>query len=83
MLKSIRHSNADGSAGPLYEQTLDATGMSRPGSFAVYDSCSGLSVTQQPSNDSIHPGEFAVLSATIAGATSYQWYSVVNHVGRS
>lgn len=75
MLKSVRHLNADGTNGPLYEQTIDsATQMARPAAINVRNSCASFKVVQQPANRTIASGDPAGLTVTAPGATSFMWY---------
>ena len=74
---TIRHQNADGTEGPVYEQTV-AHGMARPSSISVSNFCdsANLSITAQPASRTTTSGSPAGLTVTAPGAISYQWYRV-------
>lgn len=76
MVREIRHRNADGGLGPLYEQTLK-DGMARPELIKVSSFCDGFTFSTSPQNRTVIAGQPAGLTAAASGATSYEWYKRV------
>jgi len=73
LLKSITHLNADGTAGPLFQQDADR-GMPRPARIAVANVCSGLAITTNPESHTAKAGASVSLTAAATGNTAWQWY---------
>ncbi|HYH07965.1 MAG TPA: hypothetical protein VEK11_12980 [Thermoanaerobaculia bacterium] len=72
LLNTIQHLNPDDTNGPLWTQTGDSSGMSRPASIDVTGYCPDFAVTQ-PQSKTITAGEPANLTVSAAGATHYAW----------
>lgn len=72
MLNTIRHRNADGTHGVLYDQTSDS-GMARPDEISVSNFCSDLAVTDPESKTAVK-GSTVTLTVTATGATRIRWY---------
>jgi YD repeat-containing protein len=72
MLNTLRHRNADGKDGAVYQQTSDF-GMARPDEITVSGFCSDLAVTDPASRTAVK-GSTTTLTVNATGATSIQWY---------
>lgn len=73
MLKSITHLNQTGTAGPVYQQTVDG-GMTRPAQISVSNVCDTLRITTHPQSRTAMNGTSVTLTAAAEGNTSWQWY---------
>jgi Ig-like domain CHU_C associated len=73
LVASLRHKNTDGSAGPVYTQTL-ANGMARPGEIKVDQFCGDLAILAHPQSQTIAAGQSVTLSVTAVEASSYEWF---------
>lgn len=73
MVSQIRHQNAGGANGPLYEQTLDS-GMARTGSITVSNYCEDFAIGGQPQDKTVSSGAPANVTVTAEGATTFQWF---------
>ena len=76
LVATLRHRNANGTDGPLFTQTIDAsTRMARPSSTSVTEYCDGFEIeVQPPPQKTVTAGAPANISVAAPGATSYEWY---------
>jgi YD repeat-containing protein len=73
MLSQMRHLKADGTNGPLYEQTLSSN-MPRTGSITVTNYCDDFKIDAQPGDKSVASGTPANVMVQASGATTYRWF---------
>jgi YD repeat-containing protein len=75
MLHQVRHADADGLNGPLYEQSI-ANGMARPANIAVSEFCSEnvLRIDTPPVSGEVSYNASANRSVVATGATQWKWF---------
>lgn len=73
MVTSVQHLKADGTNGPLDQQTVDPnTGMARPLELTVTNFCDNFSAELTPK--SVPANQSANLPVSAPGATTYKWF---------